>query len=143
MEVDTNPGDSKCVTSVNRPKSKPKAVPVLPQAFGDDETYRQECEMRSVLGEPTCVSQVARDVHTGGFGKPFTFVRGRGRCQRLEGTSTKFNLGRDKQEQGSSSNSNVWGTSGLLDALEDTKGGSDREKFADMSTSSDVTIRHD
>jgi hypothetical protein len=33
MEVDTNSGDSKCVTSVNRPKSKPEPEAVLPQAF--------------------------------------------------------------------------------------------------------------
>ncbi|PNE09453.1 hypothetical protein B7P43_G00060, partial [Cryptotermes secundus] len=135
MEVDTNPGDSKCVTSVNRPKSKPEAVAVLPQAFeesdyGNGEKCKQKYETRSVLGEPTCATQVGRGVRTEGFGKPFSFVRGRGKCHRLGGMSMKFKLGTNKQEQSSSSNSNVWGTSGLLDALEDTKGSSDREKYA-------------
>jgi hypothetical protein len=137
MEVDTNPGDSKSVTSVNRPKSKPEPEAVLPQAFeefscGNDEKCRQKYEARFMSGEPTCVPQAGREVPTEGFSKPFSFVRGRGKYRRLGGLSKKFNSGTNKQEQSSSSNSNVWGTSGLLDALEGTEGSSDREKFADM-----------
>jgi hypothetical protein len=139
MEVDANPGDSKCVTSVNGLKSKPKAVSALSRAAeefacGNVEKY----ETGSMLGKPTCAPQVGRDVRTERFGKPFSFVRGRGKCQRLGGMSMKFNSGTNKQEQSSSRNSNVWGTSGLLDALEDTEGSSDRDKFADMSDALDV-----
>jgi hypothetical protein len=144
MEVDTIPGDRKRETSVNRTKPKPEAVPASPQAFeefacGNDEKY----ESGSLLGEASSAPQVGRGMHTKGFGKPFSFVPGRGRYQRLGGMSTKFNSETNKSEQSSSSNSNVWGTSGLLDALDDAKVSGDGEKFASRSDAVDVKSEHD
>jgi hypothetical protein len=139
MEVDTNPGDSKCETSVNRPEPKPKAVSALPQAFeesacGNDGKCRQKNEARSHLGEP----QVGRDTHKEGCCKPFSFVRGRGKYRRLGGVNMKFNSG-----QSSSSNSDAWRTSDLLDALQDTKVSCDSEKPAFVLDELGVKNDHD
>jgi hypothetical protein len=146
MEVDSNPGDSKCERSVSRPESEPKAVAILPQAFeqsacGTDGKCRQKYEAGSHLGEPARAPQVGRDTCKEGCGKPFSFVHGRGRYRRLGDVGTKFNSGRNTHKQSSSSNSNVWHTSDLLDALEDTKAGCDSEKS--VSDASGVKIDHD
>lgn len=136
MEVDPNPGDSNSEMNIKKPKSKskPKIVAVLPQSLkvlgcGNADECNQKNEEGTLLGEATSAQQAGRHMCTEGFGKPFSFVRGRGKYQRLGGTYVKFNSGINKREQSSSSNSNVWGTSGLLDALQGARVGSD-EKFA-------------
>jgi hypothetical protein len=145
IEVDTNPGDSKCDTSVNRPESEPKAETVLSlasenSACGNDGKCKQKYEAQSLLGEPTYAPKVGRDLRTEECSRPFSFVQGRGKYRRLGGMSMKFNPGKNKQAQSSSSNSDVWCTSGLLDALEDTKVGSGSEISASVSDVLDVKM---
>jgi hypothetical protein len=146
MEVDTNPGDSKCETSVSRPETKPKAVAHEVSACGNDGNdgkCRQKNEGRPQFCEPTCAPQVGRDTRKEGCSKPFSFVRGRGKYRRLGGVSMKFNSGTNKHEQSSSSNSNAWRTSDLLDALADTKVGCDGEEPASVLDELGVKNDHD
>jgi hypothetical protein len=149
MEVDPSSGDSKCEMRTKEPKSKPKSVAMLPQSLrvlncGNVEKCNEKHEEGNELGEASSSHQAGMGMHTETFNKPFSFVQGRGKYRRLGGICMNLNSGIIKHEQSSSSNSNVWGTSGLLDALQDSKTGSDVEKFACGSdTLGDVETEHD
>jgi hypothetical protein len=122
MEVDACPGD-KCGTRVKRPKSKYKPVePTGVCCQGSEQVGCGDiakCEEGTLLGQATCAKQSGEDVHAERFGKPFSFIRGRGRYQRLGYISKDLNSGINKREH--VSDSNIWGTSSLLDALQDAE----------------------
>lgn len=144
MEVDPSSGDGKCETKIRRPKSESKSVAMFPRSLkalncGNVEECNEKSEEGNELGEATSSHQAQTGARTETFRKPLGFARGRGRYQRLGGKFMNFNSGINKRDQSSSGDSNVWGTSGLLDALKDSKAGTDDEKFA---CASDVEIEH-
>lgn len=118
MEVDSCQGDKKCETRVKRSNSKSKAVLCqCSEQLGCGNIAK--CEEGAVLGQATSADQSGEDMHTERFSKPFSFVRGRGRHQRLGGVCKDLNSGINKHEH--TPNSNVWGTSSLLNALQDAE----------------------
>lgn len=118
MEVDSCAGDKKCEMRVKRSKSKSKAVVrQCSEQLGCGNIA--QCEEGAVLGRATSANQSAEDMHTERFSKPFSFVRGRGRYQRLAGVRKDLHSGINKHEH--TSDSNVWGTSSLLSALQDAE----------------------
>lgn len=118
MEVDSCPGDKKFETRVKKSNSKSKAV--LCQCSEQlDCGNTAKCEEGAVLGQVTSANQSGEDIHTERFSKPFSFVRGRGRHQRLGGVCKDLNSGINKHEH--TSNSNVWGALSLLNALPDAE----------------------
>jgi hypothetical protein len=135
MEVDSASGDSRCEMRINRPKSKKKSVDTLPQCLsvlncGNFEKCNEKQDEGNEFKETMSSHQAGMGLCTDTCRKPFSFVRGRGKYQRLGGICMNFNSGVDKLEQSLSSNSNVWGTTGLLDALQDSEAGNGDEKFA-------------
>lgn len=115
MEVDSCPGDKKFETRVKKQNSKSKAV----LCQGSEQLgcgNIAKCEEGAVLGQAISANQSGDDIHTERFSKPFSFVRGRGRHQRLGCVCKDLNPGINKHEH--TSNSNVWGTSSLLNALQ-------------------------
>jgi len=118
MEVDSCPGGKKFETRVK--KSNSKSIAVLYQCskqLGCGNIAK--CEEGGVLGQATSANQSGEDIRTERFSKPFSFVRGRGRHQRLGGACKDLNSGLNKHEH--TSNSNVWGTLSLLNALQDAE----------------------
>jgi len=124
MEVDSCPVDTKCKTRVKRSDSKSKAVLCqCSEQLGWANIAK--CEEGAVLGQATSADQSGEDMHTERFSKPFGYVRGRGRHQRLGGVYKDLNSGVNKHER--TSNSNVWGTSSLLNSLQDAETCNDGE----------------
>jgi len=140
MEVDSGPGDKKFETRVKKSNSKSKAV--LCQCseqlgFGNIA----KCEEGAVLGQATSANQSGEDIHTERFSKPFSFVRGRGRHRRLGGVCKDLNSGINKHEH--TPNSNVWGTSGLLNALQDAEICNDGELDHTSGVQGDVSNKQE
>jgi hypothetical protein len=75
-------------------------------------------------------------MHTETFSKPFSFVRGRGRNQRLGAVCKDSRSGINKHER--TSRSNIWGTSSLLTALQDAEIGSNSELAHTSDVQGDV-----
>jgi hypothetical protein len=130
MEVDSCAGDNKCEMRVKVPKSQSKTVVHQRSELLDCGNVAQ-CEEAAVLRQATSANQSAEDMHTNRLSKPFSFVRGRGRNQRLGGVSKDLHSGINKHER--TSDSNIWGTSGLLNALQDAEIDSSSE-LADTSS---------
>jgi hypothetical protein len=121
MEVDSASGDNRCEIRTKRPKSKPKSVAMLSQSVkvlncADVGKYSKECEEGNQMDDAMSSDQAGTGVHRKKFSKPFNFVRGRGKYKKLSSVYM--------------SDSDVWGTSSLLDALQGCKAGSDDEKLA-------------
>ena len=136
MEVDSCPGDKKCETRVKRSNSKSKAV--LRQCSEQSGCRNiAKCEEGAVLGQATSANQSGEDMHTERFSKPFSYFRGRGRHQRLAGVCKDFNSGTNKHEH--TANSNVWGTSSLLTALQDAEICNDGELAHTLNVPGDVS----
>jgi hypothetical protein len=134
MEVDSASGDNKCEIRTKRPKSKPKSVAMLSQSVkvlncGDVGKCSKECEEGNQMDDAMSSDQAGTGVHREKFSKPFNFVRGRGKYKKLGSVHMNCSSGVNKHVQSSVSNSNVWGTSSLLDALQGCKAGSDDEKL--------------
>ena len=137
MEVDSCPGDKKCEMRVKSSNSKSKAV--CSEQLGCGNTAK--CEEGAVLGQATSANQSGEDMHTERFSKPVSFVRGRGRYQRLGGVCKDLNSGINKHEH--PSDSNIWGTSSLLNALQDTEICNDSEFAHTSDILGDVRNEHE
>lgn len=143
MEVDSCPGDKKFEMRVKGSKSKPiEPVAVLCQSSeqlgcGNVAKY----EEGGALGQATCANQSGEDMHAERSGQPFSFIRGRGRYQRLGGFCKDLNSGINKREH--TSHSNIWGTSGLLNALQDAEVCNDSEFTPTSDVVGDVGNEHE
>jgi hypothetical protein len=133
MEVDSCAGDKKCKMKVMRSNSKSKAV--LCQC-SEQLACGNFAKCEEGQGQATSANQSGEDMHTGRFSKPFSFVRGRGRHQRSGGVCKGLNSGINKHEH--TSDSNVWGTSSLLNALQDAQICNDDELAHTSDTLGDV-----
>jgi len=132
MEVDSCPGDKKCKMKVKRSDLKSKAVSCqCSEQLGCGNFAK--CEEGQ--GQATSANQSGEDMHTGRFRKPFSFVRGRGRHQRLGGVCKDSGI--NKHEH--TSDSNVWGTSSLLNALQDAEICNDGELAHTSDTLGDIS----
>jgi hypothetical protein len=141
MEVDSCAGDKKCEMRVKVSQSRSEAA-VRRRSEQSDCANVAQCAEGAVSGQATSANQPAEDMHTETFSKPFSFVRGRGRNQRLGAVHKDLRSGINKRER--TSGSNVWGTSSLLNALQDAEIGSTSDVQGDVNTS-DVQgdVRHE
>jgi hypothetical protein len=145
MELDSCPGDKKCGIRVKRSKSKSNPIePVAVLSQGSEQVgcgNIAKCEEGAMLGRAMCTNQSGEDMHTERFAKPFNFIRGHGRYQRLGGICKRLNSGMNKPER--ASDSNIWGTSSLLNALQDVETCSDGDCTRASGVVGDVRNEHE